>query len=246
MTTQKWTEERTNLLTSMVEGNTPASPELVKSAAEALEVSERSVASKLRKLGFEVASTAKGPTFTAGEAAVLADFVESNSGQYTYAQIAEQVLGGAFTSKQVQGKLLSLELTSHVKPSEPVEAPRQYSDSEQVTFLEMCAKGAFIEDIAAALGKTINSVRGKALSLLRSGDLTQDTYPTQKESHAKAEGDVLAGLSNIASMTLADIVAATGKTERGIKVTLTRRGIDCANYKGSEKKAKNEAKKTAE
>jgi hypothetical protein len=230
----------------MVEGQAPVNLELVKAASEALEVSERSIASKLRKLGIEVASMAqvKGPVFTADEAAVLAEFVEANSGQFTYAQIAEQVLGGAFTSKQVQGKLLSLELTAHVKPAERVEAARTYTPAEEATFLEMCTAGAFVEEIAAALGKTVNSVRGKALSFLRTGEIAG--IPAQKESHAKAEADILANLSNIGTMSLADIVAATGKTERGIKVTLTRRGIDCTDYKGSEKKAKNEAKKLAE
>jgi hypothetical protein len=43
-------------------------------------------------------------------------------------------------------------------------------------------------------------------------------------------------------MTVAEIAAAADKTERGIKTLLTRRGIDCADYKGKAKKEKAEAK----
>ena len=63
-----------------------------------------------------------------------------------------------------------------------------------------------------------------------------------KESHAKEKEDVLEALGDVANMTIAQIAEATGKTERGIKTTLTRRGIDCADYKGAEKKAKAAAK----
>ena len=39
-------------------------------------------------------------------------------------------------------------------------------------------------------------------------------------------------------MTVAEIAEAIEKTERGVKTMLTRRGIDCADYKGAERKAK--------
>lgn len=242
MTTQKWTEDRTAQLTQLVGAVQPVSVETVQAAAATLEVSDRSVASKLRKMGFEVASMAKTATatFTADEAAELESFVVANSGNLTYAQIAEAFAGGEFTSKQVQGKLLSMELTSHVKPTEKVEAVRSYTAAEEAKFVEMCAAGAFVEDIAAALSKSVNSVRGKALSMLRTGEVTK--IPSQKESHAKNEVDPIESLGDISGMTVAEIATATGKTDRGIKTALTRRGLVAKDYDGAAKKAKNEAK----
>ena len=242
MTTQKWTEDRTAQLTQLVGAVTPVSVETVQAAAATLEVSDRSVASKLRKMGFEVASMAKTATatFTADEAAQLEAFVTANAGNLTYAQIAEGFMGGEFSAKQVQGKLLSMELTAHVKPTEKAEAVRSYTAAEEATFVEMCAAGAFVEDIAAALGKSVNSVRGKALSMLRTGEVTK--IPSQKESHAKNEADPIEALGDISGMTVAEIATATGKTERGIKTALTRRGLIAKDYDGCAKKAKNEAK----
>ena len=245
MTVQKWTDERTAQLTALAGVATPVSADTVKTAAVELVCSERSVAAKLRKMGYEVASMAKStlPTFTEDEATALGAFVEANSGNMTYAQIAEAFQGGEFTAKQVQGKILSMELTAHVKPTEKVEAVRTYTESEEVTFVSMCAEGAFVEDIATALNKTINSVRGKALSLLRSGDIAK--MPAQKESHAKAEADVVDTLGDLSKLTVAQIAEKSGKTERGIKTLLTRRGLVASDYDGAAKKAKNAAK-TAE
>jgi len=245
MTIQKWTDERTAQLTALAGVASPVSVDTVKTAAIELVCSERSVAAKLRKMGYEVASMAKSsaPTFTEAEAQALGEFVNTNSGMLTYAEIAEAFQDGEFTAKQVQGKILSMELTAHVKPTEKAEAVRTYSDAEQATFISMCAGGSFVEDIATALNKTINSVRGKALSLLRSGDIAK--MPAQKESHAKAEADAIDTLGDLSALTVAQIAEKSGKTERGIKTLLTRRGLVASDYNGAEKKAKNAAK-TAE
>lgn len=242
---KKWNDEAVAKLMSIVGNESPVSAATVEKAAEALEVSARSVASKLRQLDHEVASMAKekAPTFTAEQTAALADFVRNNEGQYTYKEIAEQFPGG-FTAKQVQGKLLALELTSMVKPTEKVEVARTYSEAEEATFIKMAKAGKFIEEIAVALGKSVPSVRGKALSLTRSGQI--DKIPAQKESHAKDVVDAVAALGEaIHSMTVAAIAAAVDKTERGVRTLLTRRGIKVADYDGAGKKAKAEAKATA-
>jgi hypothetical protein len=245
MTVQKWTDERTAQLTALAGVATPVSADTVKTAATELVCSERSVAAKLRKMGYEVASMAKSalPTFTEDEATALKEFVIANSGNMTYAQIAEAFQDGEFSAKQVQGKILSMELTASVKPTEKVEAVRTYTEAEETTFISMCADGSFVEDIATALNKTINSVRGKALSLLRSGDIVK--MPAQKESHAKAEADVVDTLGDLSKLTVAQIAEKSGKTERGIKTLLTRRGLVASDYDGAAKKAKNAAK-TAE
>lgn len=244
--TKKWSDEAVDQLMNIVGNASPVSVEAVEQAAEALGFTTRSVASKLRQLDREVASLAKEKTsaFTADEGADLADFVNANAGNLTYKQIAEHFAGGKFTAKQIQGKLLALELTGAVKPAEKVEIARTYSDAEEAKFIKMAESGSFIEDIATALNKTVASVRGKALSLTRKGQISK--IPAQRESHAKESIDPVTALGDkISTMTVAEIAAAVDKTERGLRTLLTRRGIKVADYDGAAKKAKAEAKAAA-
>ena len=244
--TKKWSDEAVDQLMNIVGNVSPVSVEAVERAAETLGFTTRSVASKLRQLDREVASLAKEKTsaFTADEGADLADFVNANAGNLTYKQIAEHFAGGKFTAKQIQGKLLALELTGSVKPAEKVEIARTYSDAEEAKFIKMAETGSFIEDIAAALNKTVASVRGKALSLTRKGQISK--IPAQRESHAKESIDPVTALGDkISTMTVAEIAAAVDKTERGLRTLLTRRGIKVADYDGAAKKAKAEAKAAA-
>jgi len=244
--TKKWSDEAVDQLMNIVGNASPVSVEAVEQAAEALGFTTRSVASKLRQLDREVASLAKEKTsaFTADEGADLADFVAANAGNLTYKQIAEHFAGGKFTAKQIQGKLLALELTGSVKPAEKVEIARTYSDAEEAKFIKMAESGSFIEDIATALNKTVASVRGKALSLTRKGQISK--IPAQRESHAKESVDPVTALGDkISTMTVAEIAAAVDKTERGLRTLLTRRGIKVADYDGAAKKAKAEAKAAA-
>jgi predicted transcriptional regulator len=244
-TNKKWNDEAVATLKSIVGNESPVSAATVEKAAAKLEVSVRSVASKLRQMDVEVASMAKEKvaTFTPEETKALSAFVQDNAGQYTYAEIAEKFVGG-FSPKQIQGKLLALELTSMVKPTVKVEVARTYTEAEEATFVKMAKAGKFIEEIAAALGKTVPSVRGKALSLTRSGQI--DNIPKQKESHAKDVIDAVAALGDaLATMTVAAIAVAVDKTERGVRTLLTRRGIKVADYDGQAKKAKAEAKLNA-
>ena len=243
---KKWTDETVATLLSTVGDASPVSVALVEQAAEALGVSARSVASKLRQLDREVASmaTVKVPKFNADETAELRSFVEGNAGTMTYKDIAERFANGKFSAKEVQGKLLALELNGSVKPAEKVEAARAYSEAEEATFIKMAQAGKFIEEIAITLGKEVASVRGKALSLTRKGQI--DKIPAQKESHAKDVVDAVGALgAAIATMTVDEIAKAVDKTSRGIKTLLTRRGIDVADYKGADKRAKAEAKAAA-
>lgn len=243
---KKWSEDAVANLLRIVGNESPVSASTVETAATELDVSARSVASKLRQLDFEVASMAKEKVsaFTPEQGDRLAAFVSQNEGALTYKQIAEMFESGAFSAKQIQGKLLALELTGYVKPAEKVEAARSYTESEESTFVSMVQSGKFIEDIAQALGKTIASVRGKALSLTRNGQI--DRIPAQKESHATISVDPVAALGHdISHMTVAEIAKAADKTERGIKTLLTRRGIKVADYDGAAKKAKAEAKADA-
>lgn len=241
---KKWSDEAVAALTGAANRENPVSAASVRSLAAQLSVTERSVAAKLRQLGHAVASmaTVKAPTFSEAQTAALQSFVSANEGKMTYKEIAEQFDNGAFNAKQIQGKLLALELSGAVKPTEKVEAVRTYTEAEETKFISLANAGKFIEEIAEALNKSIASVRGKALSLTRSGTLT--TIPAQKESHAKNDVDPVDALGEkLATMTVADIATATGKTERGIKTLLTRRGIKVVDHDGAAKKEKAEGKR---
>ena len=238
MALPKWTDERTAELTAFVGGESPVSQSTVASAAENLETSTRSVSSKLRKMGFDVelASATSTRAFSDAQEATLASFVSDNSGQYTYADIASHFEGGAFSPKSIQGKILSMELTDHVKPAPKPESVKTYTDAEEATFVEMVNGGSFVEEIAEALGKTVNSVRGKALSLLRAEAIV--AIPKQKETKGASKADPLADLGDVAAMTVEQIADAIGKTARGVKTMLTRRGLVAADYDGASKKEK--------
>ena len=235
MALPKWTDERTQSLTDFVGSESPISQGTVASAAEHLETSTRSVSSKLRKMGFDVelASASASKSFSDEQEATLAAFVTDNSGSYTYAEIASNFEGGSFSAKSIQGKILSMELTSHVKPAPKVETVRTYTPEEEGTFVSMVNDGSFVEEIADALGKSVNSIRGKALSLLRSGEINAITK--QKETKGSSKADVLADV-DVASHTVEEIADQIGKTVRGVKTMLTRRGLQCSDYNGAAKK----------
>ena len=118
-TLPKWTDERTDSLTNFVGDETPVSQGTVAEAATELETTTRSISSKLRKMGYDVelASATSTRSFTPEQEAILEAFVTENSGTYTYAEISEHYQDGAFSAKSIQGKILSMELTDHVKPA---------------------------------------------------------------------------------------------------------------------------------
>ena len=237
-TLPKWTDERTDQLTNFVGTESPVSQATVIEAAEVLETSTRSISSKLRKMGFDVelASASTQRAFSDEQESTLEAFVTSNSGEYTYSDIAGLFEGGHFSPKSIQGKILSMELTGHVKPAPKVEAVRTYTPAEETTFIAMVRDGDFVEAIAEAMGRSVNSVRGKALSLLRSGDI--DAIPRQEFTKSASASDPLATITNIGEMTVEAIAEEIGKTARGVKTMLTRRGLTAADYDGAAKAAK--------
>ena len=237
-TLPKWTVERTDQLTNFVGPESPVSQATVAEGAEILETSTRSVSSKLRKMGFDVelASASAQRAFTDEQESTLEAFVTGNSGEYTYADIAGLFEDGHFSPKSIQGKILSMELTDHVKPAPKVEAVRTYTPAEEVTFVTMVNDGAFVEAIADVMGRSVNSVRGKALSLLRSGDI--DAIPRQEHTKSASAADPLAEINDIGNMTVEAIAESIGKTARGVKTMLTRRGLTAADYDGAAKAAK--------
>ena len=235
MALPKWTDERTQQLTDFVGSERPVSQATVANAADELETSVRSVSSKLRKMGFDVelASASQSKAFSDEQESTLSNFVQDNSGSYTYAEIAENFEGGAFSAKSIQGKILSMQLTEHVKPAPKVETVKSYNEDEEAQFVNMVNDGAFIEQIAESLGRSVNSIRGKALSLLRAGEI--NAIPKQEHTTGSSKADPLADM-DISDMSVEDIADEIGKTVRGVKTMLTRRGLQCADYNGAARK----------
>ena len=235
MALPKWTDERTQQLTDFVGSESPVSQATVANAADELETSVRSVSSKLRKMGFDVelASASQSKAFSDEQESTLSNFVQDNSGSYTYAEIAENFEGGAFSAKSIQGKILSMQLTEHVNPAPKVETVKSYNEDEEATFVSMVNDGAYIEQIAESLGRSVNSIRGKALSLLRAGEI--NAIPKQEHTKGSSKADPLADVE-IDGMTVEEIADEIGKTVRGVKTMLTRRGLQCADYNGAARK----------
>ena len=235
MTTPKWTEERTAQLVDSVGDESPVSRATVADLANELETSTRSISSKLRKLGYDVELASATPRAFSEEATeALRDFVAANSGNYTYAEIAAN-FPGDYTAKAIQGKILSMELTSHVKEAPKVEHAKSYSADEEALVLKLIGEGRFVEEIAEAVGKTVQSVRGKALSLQRAGQI--DAMPKQRDVKGPAV-DPLDTIGDVSALSVAQIAEQIGKTERGVKTMLTRRGLKAADYDGAAKKEK--------
>jgi hypothetical protein len=200
--------------------------DLIVSLCEEFDFPRRSLTAKLRKLGYDVPTKPKAaPAFDEAETTDLTAFLESNSGVHTAEEIATHFSSAwnrEVTSRQVNGKALSLEMTGHIKPAEKKVAPRTYSEAEEQQISDMANSGAFLEDIAAALGKPVNSIRGKLLSM-------QIKAPQRDKKAAKS--DSYDGIDDLAlSMTVADLAAHYGKSERGVKTVLTRRGISSTDY----------------
>lgn len=245
-TLPKWDTEREETLKKAVGKEAPVSASTVESAAATLGTTTRSVASKLRKMGYEVASMSKEVTksYTDSEEAELKSFLESNPNKYTYADLAGLVLDGSRTAKQLQGKILSMELTSLVKPTPKVEKQKTYTEEEEAKILSMVRNGDFIEDIADALGRNVPSIRGKILSLSRENP--DITIPKQRVYVSKDKEDPIEALGDVSEMTVEEIAESIDKSVRGVKTMLTHRGVSCKNYNGAKKAEKiAEAKKAS-
>lgn len=230
-----WDKNKEKQLLEAVGDARPVSQATAAAAAVTLEVSTRSVSAKLRKMGEEVEKAGpRARKFSDEQEAALVDFLSNNEGNFTYAEIADAFAGGEFSSKQIQGKVLSLELTGSVKATPKKETVKVYSDEEENTFVAMAKSGKFLEEIAEALGKSLASVRGKALSLNRTKVL--ESIPKQRESHAANKEDPIEALGDLSDLTVAEIAEKSGKTVRGVKTIITRRGLAAKDYKAKTKK----------
>lgn len=202
--------------------------EKIESLVNEFGFNRRSVAAKLRSQNLEVPSKVEAPKFTAEETEAFRAFVTSNSGELNAEEISKGFANGKFTSRQVMGKALALELTSHVKKTEKKAKERTYTDAEEAKITALHGQGKYLEEIAEALGKPVNSMRGKLLSM--------DLKAPQKNKKAPTEGGSYPGLADIAAtMTVEELVehyskGGEVKTVRGVKTALSRRNVAAKNY----------------
>jgi len=241
-----WNEENVSVLTNTIGpvGREQVSQAELDSAAEALGTTKRSVGSKLRKMGYDVqkASEVVVPSVWTEElTASLVNVIESNPGVYTYGEVAAQL---GLEARQVQGKVLSLELTGKIRKTPVVEQARSYSEAEEAKIIEMVASKVSIEDLASAMSREESSVRGKCLSLFKEGKIAE--IPLKSQATAKkVAADPFEGI-DVANSTVAELAAKIEKTERSIKTMLTRRSLTASDYDGAAKAEKNAAKRAAQ
>jgi transposase-like protein len=244
MTKFTWNDENTARLVELAgpEGSFVSQDQLVQFSEE-LGTTNRSVGSKLRKMNYDVelAGTKKS-AWTAEEEAELRAMVEGNPGAYTYAELAAAFKNGKYSAKTVQGKILSMELYEHIRKAEKRAPVRTYTPEEEAQFVAMVADGASVETLADHFGRPVASIRGKALSLLKAGEISE--MPKQETSKAREVEDFFAGI-DLENTTVEQLVELSGNTKsaRGIKATLSRRGLKCADYDGAARRAKLDAAK---
>lgn len=234
-----WNDENTATLVGLA-GTGEVSQDQLVTIAETMGTTARSIGAKLRRMNYEVAkASAKASAWSEDRENALSALVNDNANKLTYAEISAAFEAGEFTPKQIQGKLLSMELFGLVRKADKVAAPRNYTEAEEAKFVELATSGASMEALAEAFAKPIASVRGKALSLLKSEHITE--MPKQETSNAKARVDIFEGI-DVAGSTIEQLVEKTGRTARGIKSTLSRRGVTCSDYDGAAKRAKIDSK----
>ena len=195
--------------------------EIIENLMEEFDFPRRSVTAKLRKLGYDVPKKpGAAPVFSADETDALKSYLEDNSGNHTAEEIAADFADGKFTARQINGKALSLEMTQHVKPAEKKVTPKTYTDEEEGTITEMVEAGNYIEEIAESLDRSVNSIRGKLLSM---------GLKAPQRDKKSTKSDPYAGIEDMLDKTVEDIADHFDKTVRGVKTGLTRRGLACAD-----------------
>ena len=196
--------------------------DIIETLCGEFEFPRRSVTAKLRKLGFDVPKKpGAAPVFSADETDALAAFLEENSGAHTAEEIADVFADGKFTARQINGKALSLEMTSHIKPAEKKVTPKTFSPEQEAEIESLVNDGKYLEEIAEALGRPVNSVRGKLLSM---------GLKAEQRDKKSSKSDPYDGIEDMLDQSVEEIAEAFGKTVRGVKTFLTRRGLSCADY----------------
>lgn len=226
-TMSKWNDETVATLESLA-GEGQVSQDTLQSIADEMEITKRSVGSKLRKMGYDVQlASEKASSFSSEDEDAIRAFLSLNHATHTYTQIAEQTCNAKFGAKQIQGKILSMELTACVAPTPAKETVKKYSDAEEAQIVKMCEDGAFLEAIAAKVGRQLASVRGKALSLFKTGAIS--AVPKQEHVKGTESTNPFADIKTV-DKTVEELAELIGKSVRGVKVMLTNRELSASDY----------------
>lgn len=226
MSNFKYTEDMVARMKEVCAGG--VTEEKIAALVTEFDFNRRSVAAKLRSLDLEVPSKVEAPKFTADETEAFKAYVTSNSGNLNAEEISKGFLNGKFSSRQIMGKALAEELTTHIKKTEKTAKPKTYTEAEENKIRSLVEAGKFLEEVAEALGKPVNSMRGKLLSM--------DLKAPQKNKKAAVVGGSYPDLDKIApTMTVEELVAhyektKPGTTVRGVKTALSRRNVAAKNY----------------
>jgi len=208
-----YTEEMDAQITKAVEdAGGLATRELISDLSEEMDVPARSISYRMKNvLNLDVESTARTPSFSADETDA---FLELADGTMTAEAIAEEM---GKTVQQVRGKALSSKVT--LLPSEKKAAtPKSYSEDEEVQITALVDAGEFLEVIAEKLGRTVNSMRGKLLSMKLKAVQRDHKAAKVLTYTAEVVADLITRVA--AGESLDTIVDATGLNVRGLKSKL--------------------------
>lgn len=209
----KYTDEMdSTIVAAVTEANGLATKEVIADLSDELDVPARSLAYRMRNvLELDVESTTKAPSFTADETET---FLELADGTKTAEEIAVVM---DKTPAQVRGKNLACKTT--LAPSEKAEPKAKvYSDAEEVRIEALVEDGKFLEEIAAAMGREVNSIRGKLLSMKLKAPQRDHVAVKTAVYTDEIVADLVTRVA--AGETLDQIVEATGLNVRGLKSKL--------------------------
>ena len=95
--------------------------------------------------------------------------------------------------------------------------------------IEKVDDAAGFKEIADAMGRSVNSIRGKLLSM---------GLKAPQRDKKTSKSDPYEGIEDMLDQSVEDIASHFDKTVRGVKTMLTRRGLTCSDYDGAARKEK--------
>jgi DNA-binding CsgD family transcriptional regulator len=216
----KWTEELVAKLVEGLDKNTEVPYSKCQEIAENLNISDRSVTGKLRVLGFKVGRKTKpGKVYTPEDEERIRKMVEKG---YTQKQIADK-LGKDI--KSIGGKLLAMGIKGVERGVPKKEAaPKKFTEAEEAKIKELAENGAYVEEIADALGKTVQQIRGKLVSMKISGVPTKNKKTATKKVYTDAVVEQVKALA-AEGKSVEEIAEALELNEKGLRSKMGKLGL---------------------
>ena len=190
------------------------------------EFSERSLASKIRSLGYKVEAKGKVVTpkrYTEQEEAIIRELCKDPQNLPFQEDVAEKV---GKSTKSIGGKLISMGIYGVKKRDLKAPAVKLFTEADEDVIMAMISDNdeVFIEDMAEKLGKSVKQVRGKLAGMRIKGVKTRNKAAAKPKVYTE---EVVEGIKeDLANgMSLTDIAKVRGLNERGMQTTLTRLGV---------------------